>query len=176
MAEWQIEALDRSHERKAFCCGKAPLDTFLKSLVSQYEKRKLGRTYVAVQPGEKRVRGYYTLASAAVSYQSFPAKVAKKLPQHPVPVTLLARLAVDQTAQGQGLGKVLLMDALRRCLALSSQLGIHAVEVDAIDQQAKEFYQKYGFLLFQDNPLHLYLPMATIEMTFQGEEVGETED
>ena len=162
MAEWVIEPLDSSHERAEFCCGKPPLDNFLRSLVSQYEKRRLGRTYVAVRPEDKRVLGYYTLASGAVCFENLPAKAARKLPRHPVPVVLLARLAVDQAAQGQGLGALLLVDALRRCLSFADHLGIHAVEVDAVDEQAKAFYEKHGFVALQDNPLHLYLPVATI--------------
>lgn len=167
VAEWLIERLDRSHIRAEFRCGKTPLDHFLHALVSQYEKRKLGRTYVAVRPAEKRVLGYYTLASGAVSFQNLPRPAARKLPQHPVPVALLARLAVDQAVQGTGLGKLLLLDALRRCLDLSSQLGIHAVEVDALDEQAKIFYEKFGFVALQDSELHLYLPLATIEQAFR---------
>ncbi|HEV3257398.1 MAG TPA: GNAT family N-acetyltransferase [Gemmataceae bacterium] len=167
MGEWLIERLDRLHARGEFRCGKAPLDNFLHSLVGQYEKRRLGRTYVAVRPGEKRVYGYYTLASGAVSFQHLPAKAAKKLPRHPVPVALLARLAVDQAVQGSGLGKFLLTDALMRCLDLSRQLGIHAVEVDAIDKQAKDFYQRFSFVPLEDNELHLYLPMATVEEAFK---------
>ncbi len=163
MAEWAVERLDRSHERAEFACRKGPLDNFLRTLVSQYEKRRLGRTYVVVRPGEKRVLGYYTLASGAVSSADLPEKAAKKLPQHPIPVVLLARLAVDQSVQGQGLGGALLRDALRRCLSLGDQVGVHAVEVDAIDEEAKAFYQKYGFLPLQDNPLHLFLPLATVE-------------
>jgi GNAT superfamily N-acetyltransferase len=168
MADWQVEPLDRSHERDEFACGKAPLDNFLRTLVSQYEKRRLGRTYVAVRPGEKRVCGYYTLASGAVSFENLPEKASKKLPRHPVPVVLLARLAIDQTVQGQGLGGWLLANALRRCLSLAGQLGVHAVEVDAIDEQAKAFYEKYGFVALRDNPLHLYLPVTTIEDAFGG--------
>jgi GNAT superfamily N-acetyltransferase len=165
MAEWQIEPLDRSHQRGEFCCGKAPLDEFLRSLVSQYEKRRLGRTYVAVVPGEKRVYGYYTLASGSVPFQTLPSPTAKKIPRHPFPVALLGRLAVDQTAQGRGLGEELLMDALRRCLDLSTKLGIFAVEVMAIDAEAKRFYLKYGFVPLLDSDLHLYLPMKTIQDT-----------
>jgi GNAT superfamily N-acetyltransferase len=169
VGEWLIERLDRSHERGEFHCGQAQLDQFLHALVGQYEKRKLGRTYVAVRPAQKRVDGYYTLASGAITFQHLPAKVAKKLPRHPVPVALLARLAVDQSMQGRGLGKILLMDALKRCLDLSCQLGIHAVEVDAIDQPARAFYEKFGFVPLRDNALHLYLPIATIEHVFQAE-------
>ena len=162
MAEWTIEPLDRSHERGEFSCGSASLDDFLHTLVSQYEKRRLGRTFVAVKPGEKRVLGYHTLAAGAVALEDFPPKAAKKLPKHPVPVILIARLAVDQSMLGKGLGGALLHDALQRCLDLSQQLGVHAVKVDAIDEAAKAFYIKYGFLPLLDRPLHLYLPISTI--------------
>ena len=79
-----------------------------------------------------------------------------------MPVVLLGRLAVDQTAQGQGLGETLLLDALKRCLDLSQQLGVHAVEVVAIDSQAKAFYEKYGFVPLLDQELHLFLPLTTV--------------
>jgi GNAT superfamily N-acetyltransferase len=163
MDKWQIEPLDRSHQRGEFCCGKAPLDEFLRSLVSQYEKRKLGRTYVAVLPSDKKVYGYYTLASSSVVFENLPSHRAKKLPKHPVPVVLLGRLAVDRAAQGRGLGEQLLMDALRRCLDLSEKLGIHAVEVLAIDAVAKGFYLRYGFVPLMDDEFHLYMPMKTVE-------------
>lgn len=163
MPEWQIERLGSSHEREQFSCGKAPLDDFLRLRVSQYEKRQLGRTYVAVFPGGTRVAGYYTLAAGAISIASLPPDAAKRLPRHPVPVILLGRLAVDQQARGQGLGKILLRDALRRCLELSRQLGLFAVEVLAIDADAKRFYTKYGFVPLVDNDLHLFLPIKTIE-------------
>ncbi|HZU36224.1 MAG TPA: GNAT family N-acetyltransferase [Gemmataceae bacterium] len=166
MAEWQFERWDRAHARGEFCCGKAPLDDFLRSLVSQYEKRKLGRTYIAVRPGEKRVIGYYTVASSCVPFANLPPGAAKKLPKHPVPTVLLGRLAVDQTAQGQGLGAELLIDALKRCLDLSQPLGIYAIEVHAIDRTAKVFYQKFGFVPLEDNDVHLYLPLATVEKAF----------
>jgi GNAT superfamily N-acetyltransferase len=162
MAEWQIERLERSHDRTSFACGKPPLDEFIRRLVSQYEKRNLGRTYVAVRPGDRQVIGYYTLAAGAIAFQNLPAPAAKKLPKHPVPVVLLARLAVDQSAQGQGLGEALLIDALDRCLGLADQVGLHAVEVDAIDQPARAFYEKYGFVPLPDSPLHLFLPLGTI--------------
>jgi GNAT superfamily N-acetyltransferase len=162
MGDWQIKRLDRSYERDMFICGRRPLDDFLRRLVNQYEKRHLGRTYVAVRPGEKKVCGYYTLASGAIAFENLPEPTVRKLPKHPVPVVLLARLAVDQGAQGQGLGEALLINALERCLSLAEQIGVHAVEVDAIDGQARAFYEKYGFVPLPDNELHLFLPIATI--------------
>jgi GNAT superfamily N-acetyltransferase len=161
--DWSVERLNRAHQRDDFCCGKEPLDTFLQLLVSQYERRRLGRTFVAVRPGEKRVHGYYTLASGSVSFQDLPVAIAKRLPHHPLPVVLLARLAIDQTVQGAGLGELLLLDALRRCLNLSGELGVHAVEVRALDAGAERFYQRYGFVPLKDDNLHLYLPIRTIE-------------
>jgi predicted N-acetyltransferase YhbS len=131
--------------------------------VSQYEKRKLGKTFVAVRAGDTRVLGYYTLSSGSVPFAHLPAKIAKKLPKHPVPVVLLARLAVDESVHGQGMGSDLLVDALHRVDEISRNLGIFAIEVDAIDAEARSFYQKFGFAPLLDNELHLYLPMDAVE-------------
>lgn len=166
MAEWGIEPFDKRHEWADFSCGRPPLDDFLRVRVSQYEKRRLGKTFVAVPAGGRKVLGYYTLAAGAVSFEHLPADAARKLPRHPVPVVLLARLAVDRSAQGMRLGEGLLLDALHRALGLSADLGIHAVEVDAIDEVAAAFYRKYGFTPLLDEPLHLYLPIGTVEDVF----------
>ncbi len=162
MGEWRIEQLGHGHARDGFDCGKPSLNDFLHALVSQYEKRNLGRTYVALQEGEERVLGYYTLASGAIAAESLPAKQAKRLPRHAVPVVLLARLAVDRSVQGKGLGGFLLRDALTRSLELSEKLGIHAVVVDALDAEAKAFYQRFGFLALTDDEMRLFLPVGTI--------------
>jgi GNAT superfamily N-acetyltransferase len=163
VADWAIEPFARDHERAEFSCGRPTLDDFLRLRVTQYEKRGLGKTFVAVHPGAKAVIGYYTLAAGAVAFEHLPSEVARKFPKHPVPVVLLARLAVDQSAQGKGLGETLLLDALQRALDLSSGIGVYAIEVDALDDQAAAFYQRYGFSPLVDNPRHLYLPIATVE-------------
>jgi GNAT superfamily N-acetyltransferase len=147
---------------KASIAEKPSLNDFLRALVSQYEKRNLGRTYVALAQGDQRVQGYYTLASGAIAVTSLPARQAKKLPRHAVPVVLLARLAVNQNVQGKGLGGFLLRDALTRSLELSEKLGIHAVVVDAIDADASAFYQRIGFLPLTDDEKRLFLPLDTI--------------
>jgi GNAT superfamily N-acetyltransferase len=167
-SDWRIERLEKTHQRAEFRCGRAPLDDSLRMRASQYEKRNLGRTYVAVRPGEKRVYGYCTLASGSVSFQNLPDDAARKLPPHPVPAILLARLAVDESVQGQGLGYALLVYALKRCLDMAAILGVYAVEVDAIDQQAEMFYRKHGFIPLLDSPLHLYLPITTIQKAYGG--------
>jgi GNAT superfamily N-acetyltransferase len=166
MAEWVIEALRPAHERRSFTCGKPPLDTFLRTLVSQYEKRRLGRTFVATPPGEPRVAGYYTLAAGAFDPGSLPEAERQKLPAHSVPVILLGRLAVDQAFRGQRLGETLLFHALRTALDVSEKIGAFAIDVRAIDDEARAFYVKYGFLPLEDDPLHLYLPMKTVEAMF----------
>lgn len=162
MADWIIEPLSKVHERSDFSCGVPSLDDFIHARVSQYEKRRLGKTFVAVPQGQKRVIGYYTLAAAAVAFANVPTEVSQKLPKHPLPMILLARLAVDHTEQGKRLGEALLLDALQRSLHLSTNLGAYAVEVDALDDSAVAFYAKYGFSALLDAPRHLYLPMATI--------------
>jgi GNAT superfamily N-acetyltransferase len=162
MDDWRIERLARTHIRDRFDCGQPSLDDFLRTLVGQYEKRNLGRTYVAVRGADSQVFGYYTIASGAVTFDHLPAEAARKLPRHPVPVVLVARLAVDRSVQGQRLGEKLLLDALARSVELSDELGIHAVVVDAIDQQAGAFYRRYGFIPLRDSEFHLYLPIATI--------------
>jgi GNAT superfamily N-acetyltransferase len=163
MDDWTIEQLNRSHDRTQFCCGKTSLDQYLQTRASQDEKRRMGRTYVALRPGDKRVYGYYTLAAGTIPFENLPPGPAKKLPKHPVPVILLARLAVDQSTQGQGLGGHLLGDALKRSVTISKTLGAHAVRVDALDEEARAFYEHYGFISLLDNRLHLFLPIATIE-------------
>ena len=162
MVEWRIERLDHGHLKDRFDCGKPSLNDFLQTLVGQYEKRNLGRTNVALETSDRRVVGYYTLASGAIAPHGLPAKQAKKLPRHAVPVVLLARLAVDQGFQGKGVGGFLLRDALNRSLDLSEKLGIHAVIVDAIDAEAKNFYERFGFLPLTDDQMRLFLPLSTI--------------
>lgn len=163
MANWIIEPFGNHHDRSHFSCGHSSLDDFLRTRVGQYEKRRLGKTFVAVPAGEPRVIGYYTLAAGAVAFQHLPEIAARKLPKHPIPVVLLARLAVDVSAQGKRLGEALLLDALHRSLELSSSLGLHAVKVEALDDNAAAFYHKYGFIPLLDQPLHLYLPLATVK-------------
>jgi len=166
MAEWVIERLTSAHDRAAFSCGKAPLDTFLAALVSQYTKRRLGRTFVATEPGQARVAGYYTLAAGAFDLSCLPPRDRKNLPKHPVPTVHLGRLAVDRAYQGKRLGETLLFHALRTALTASDTLGAFAVDVWALDEEARAFYEKYGFVPLNDNPFHLYLPMKTIEVMF----------
>lgn len=131
MADWSIQPFGKHHDRSQFACGHESLDEFIRIRVSQYDKRLLGKTFVAVSTGSRLVLGYYTLAAGSVALDHLPPDIARKLPKHPVPVVLQARLAVDESMQGHKLGEGLLMDALQRSLDLSKELGVHAVEVHA---------------------------------------------
>ena len=166
MADWIISRLNKNHDRSQFSCGKAPLDAFLHSLVSQYEKRRVGRTFVVTEPDSSFVAGYYTLAVGAVDISTLPESDRKKLPQHPIPVLHLGRLAVNKAHQGRRLGETLLYHALRAILVIAETAGVFAVDLWAIDDEARAFYEKYGFVTLADHPLHLYLPMKTVEAMF----------
>ncbi len=159
---WKIQRLCGGHNRASFDCGKAPLNEWLQRFASQYGRRDLARTYVAVREGDPRVLGYYAISNHLVRYDLLPEEQAKGLPTIDIPVVLLGRLAVDKTAQGQGLGQYLLIDALRRVAHISEQIGVRAVEVDALDDQARQFYLKFGFVPLLGHQRHLFLPLHVI--------------
>ncbi len=159
-SSWILEPFDRqTHDRSGFDCGVPILNDWLTTKVSQFEKKDLARTYVLVETRSTLVKGYYSLSNHTVIYESLPEDQAKGLPQIDMPVVLIGRLAVDCSVQGQKLGEFLLIDALRRAEYLAGKIGIRAVEVDAINQTAKRFYERYGFLTMSDDPQHLFLPM-----------------
>lgn len=165
--DWQVELLNDRHERGEFSCGKAPLDVFLHTQAGQYNRKGIGRTYVAVRPGETQVIGYYTLAASSVPFADTPPDLTMRLPKHPVPTILLGRLAIDLTVRGQGLGSGLLMDALHRAQLIADQLGVFAVHVHALDDEAKSFYARFGFRSLLDQDHHMMLPMETIRKGFK---------
>jgi GNAT superfamily N-acetyltransferase len=162
MATWTIRRLDKTHDCSAFDCGQPMLNEWLKKRAGQFDRRDLSRTFAATRPDETLVVGYYAISTHRVIYDALPAAEAKGLPRLDVPVVLIGRLAVDQRVQGQGLGASLLVDALRRSAQISEQVGIRAVEVDALDDAARNFYLKFGFRSFLDDPRHLFLPMHEI--------------
>lgn len=161
--KWAVEPFDRSrHNRSKFDCGVPILNEWLATKVSQFEKKNLARTYILVESGSIVVKGYYALSNHSIIYDALPEDQAQGLPRIDVPVVLIGRLAVDLSTQGQGLGEFLLIDALRRADYLANKIGIRAVEVEAINEAAKQFYEKYGFLTLKDDPRHLFLPMQVI--------------
>jgi GNAT superfamily N-acetyltransferase len=138
------------------------LNNYLQRLAMQHDERHIGRTFVAVEEGDTRVLGYYTLAAGRVAFETVPDD-RRLPPQVPVPVVLLGRLAVDLSGQGMGLGEKLLLHALWRAQQIARQAGVYAVEVDALNDKAARFYAKYGFTPLLDDPHHLYLSIRTVE-------------
>jgi len=159
-----IVPLDRdAHDRAAFSCGSDALDRYLHQQAAQDARRGVAAVFVAIQPGEAQVVGYYTLSQASVRLEGLPRKQQKRLPRYPdVPVTLLGRLAVDSRAQRTGLGTSLLGDACRRAAAVADEVASTGIFVLAIDDGARRFYEKFGFVQFPESPYRLFLPMATI--------------
>lgn len=162
MADLVFERLAENHERAAFSCGYDLLDRFIREHAGQYERRGLGRTYVAVWKGDRRIVGYYTLAAGSAEVTGFPHKTRKKLPKHKVPVVLLSRLAVDQSVRARGYCGDLLIDSLRIAARAAEIVGVFAVVVDAVDDAARQFYERFGFIPFADRPLSLFLPMPEV--------------
>ena len=163
---WVVEKLSSDHERESFDCGKELLNNFLKRLATQYRKKNLGQTYVVATP-DRRAIGYYTISTSRVDFDNVPDDLRRQYPQIPIPVVLLGRLAVDKVFQGQGVGKTLLVTAVRQAGELAETVGIAAVEVHAIDDEARGFYLKYGFTSLADDQHHLYLPIRTIKKLLQ---------
>lgn len=136
----------------------------------QFDRRDLGRTFVAAAPDFAQILGYYTLSSGSVSYEELPNTESRSLPSRiPIPVLHLGRLAVDLSAKGKGLGSFLLLDALRRGLVSGRSVAMRAVEVYAIDDSARAFYRKYGFVELLDDQQHLYLSMKQVAKLFSDE-------
>jgi GNAT superfamily N-acetyltransferase len=156
----KIELLTREHVRSGFDCEEPSLNRFLREIALQHDKRNIGRTFVATEPPDRAVLGYYTLATGKIDFENLPD--ARNLPIIPIPVVLLGRLGVDKSRKGTGLGKLLLMHALWRARQVSKQAGVYAVEVDAIDDQAAAFYRHFGFKALHDAEHHMYLSTRDI--------------
>jgi predicted GNAT family N-acyltransferase len=160
--------LKKSDPRKEFDCGDEELNLFLHRLALQHQKKNASRTFVAIQENRDDILGFYTLVTSQVALDLIQEKERKKLPRHPIPMICIARLARNLSCKGEGLGELLLMDALARSLRLSEEVGVYAIEVKAKHEKAREFYLKYGFTSLEDDSLHLYLPMKQVRQVFSG--------
>ena len=162
-----IEPLGKKHDRAAFSCGASELDTYLRERASQEARKKISACFVLVNDGDNSVIGYYSLSAISILLDELPEKTVKKLPRYPdVPATLLGRLAVDVRHRGRGYGEVLLVDALRRAFQASTDVASFAVVVDPKDDEARSFYEHFGFIAFPDHELRMFLPMQTIAKLF----------
>jgi predicted GNAT family N-acyltransferase len=168
-ASFTIQPFDkRKHNRADFSCEHEALTAYIQKQASQDIKKRVAAVFVLTRDG-KTIAGYYTLSQYAVDSSSVPDAAMQKLglPRYKeLPATLLGRLARNLAFRGQGVGEILLMGALKQALAQSERIASMAVIVDAKDEAARAFYQKYGFVELPDHPRRLFLPMVTIAQMF----------
>lgn len=159
----RIERLAARHQRTGFDCGEPALNEFLQRQAGQLERRRFGKTYVALADDGTTVVGFVTLSVGQVATVALPPHL--KLPRYPAPVLRIGRLAVDLGQQGKGTGQHLMSFALQLALEFSEQVGLYAVLVDAKHDKARAFYEALGFTATLDDPLCLYLPIATLQQS-----------
>lgn len=158
----RVERLDgRRHDRRRFDCGVSALNEYLQQRAAQHQRDGVAATHVLTdEEGPARILGYYTLAAAQLRLADLSPEDQRRLPRHPVPAARLARMAVDRQERGHGLGEALLQDAVQRCLALRTQLGVRVLVVDAKDERAARFYRAFGFRSTGPDSMTLYLPLG----------------
>lgn len=165
--KWNFVPIHKKYQRDHFDCGYPALDDYIKKYAKQNHEKGIAKTFVAIEDSTSlKVDGFYTLSASTIEFESLPDSSQKGLPAYPIPAILIGKLAVDRAAKGQGLGTELLVDALLRAVKASQDVAVFAVRVDAIDSTARDFYLKYEFIPFQDQPLSLFLPIKTIVREF----------
>jgi GNAT superfamily N-acetyltransferase len=156
----KIETLRPDHAVEAFDCGNTDLNRFLHQYALLNQNTGASRTYVGL--ADQTIIGYYSLAVGSVEYETAPARVSKGLARHSVPIMLLARLAVDNHWQKQGIGGALLKDAMLRTLQAADIAGIRAFVVHAKDDVAKGFYEQFDFIPSPSDPWHLFILLKDV--------------
>ncbi len=155
-----VEPLGRRHDRVAFSCGLPELDRYLARQAGQDVRRRIARVFVCTAGHADAILGFYTLSALSIDLASLPDALSRKLPRHPVPCALIGRLAVDRSAHGRGLGRMLLADAVKRTVAAGETVAMHAMIVDAANEDAKRFCERFGFALLTGDPMRLFLPLG----------------
>ncbi|HEX4136915.1 MAG TPA: GNAT family N-acetyltransferase [Bryobacteraceae bacterium] len=159
------EPLGKQHERSLFRCGEDAPDRYFQTQVTQDIRRHIANCFVAVESATSNVAAHYTISAASIPLVDLRPDETKRLPRYPtVPAVRIARLAVDQRFQGRGLGAALLADAAAR--ALKADAAAFTLLVDAKNDQAVAFYQRFGFRILASQPRTLFLPLATAKKTF----------
>lgn len=165
-AEFRLERLAKSHPRRAFQCGQTDVDDWLKTNALQNQTKHLSATRVLVD-AIGRIAGYYTLATGQIDFSDLPAEEARKLPRRLLPVAVLAWLGVSQERQGQGLGRLLLAQALRDCNEAGKTFAFVAIILDCVNDTAKDFYRRFDFAELPGHPYRLFLTAARLEAMMQ---------
>lgn len=156
-----IVPLSREHDRAGFDCGVAELNAFLKATARQHGEKGISRTFV-LTAGDAIILGFFTLTLCEVSSDGLPESCAKKHPTHGLPAVRLGRLAVSRKHKGKGYGELLLAEAIHRTLLIANHAGLIGLFVDAKDDDARSFYEHFGFVPLPADPLRLFLPIATL--------------
>ena len=160
-----FELLDRHRDRSSFCSGEAALDNWFHKRAGQDDRRDVARVFVALD--EDRIAGYYSLGAFSLGLGTLPAKLSAKLPRYDtIPAALIGRLARDERYRGEGVGEMLLTDAINRALIVARNMAIYAIVVDAKNSQAAAFYQTYGFVPFPLDPERLLITAAKAAAAF----------
>ncbi len=159
----QVVPLSRDQDRAGFECSVPELDAFLKTVARQHLEKGISRTFVLIDPTHPRaVLGYFTLTLCEGRAEELPETVSRRYPQHPLPAVRLARLAVDRSHRSKGYGRLLLAEAVHRTVLISDQAGLIGLFVDAKDDGARAFYERFGFVRLRDQPQRLFLPRQTL--------------
>ncbi|SLM31183.1 GCN5-related N-acetyltransferase [Desulfamplus magnetovallimortis] len=158
----KIELLDKSHDRTQFDCGNLTLNIYLQKTARQHISKGMSRTFVLINDDNPRtILGFYTLSICEIETDYLPRKIAKQYPDQ-VPAVKLARLAVSMKKQNNGYGSYLIGSAVEKVILISEHVGIIGLFVDAKDDHVKKYYEQFGFISLQGNPLILFLPMQTL--------------
>jgi ribosomal protein S18 acetylase RimI-like enzyme len=159
MGNFRIEVLSADHDRDSFDCGSPALNEYLSKRAGQDARRRIATCFAAIEKTSGQLAGYYTLSACGVALEDLPPDLKKKLPRYPtVPAILIGRLAVDRRFQGQRLGEALLANAL--CRMLNAEIAAAIAVVDAKDEPAAKFYQRFGFLELSTTPRRLFIPLS----------------
>jgi ribosomal protein S18 acetylase RimI-like enzyme len=170
-SSFRIEPLSAAHDRAGFGCGEEALDRYFQTQATQDIRRRVANCFVAVEVGTgmvdaKQVAAFYTMSAASIPFVDLPPEETKRLPRYPtLPAVRIGRLAVDERFQGRGLGAALLANAAKRAIQAAAAF---ALLVDAKNDQAVAFYQRYGFRALISQPRTLFLPLATAQKAFLG--------
>lgn len=168
-----VELNKSEHDRNSFDCGEPELNTFIKTQAAKHMQANISRTMVlpsaqSLLNGKYTICAFYSVAPSSISRETLPAQLAKKLPRYPVPVFLIAQLAVHKTFHGSGLGKISLIHSLKYLWKVNQHMRAYAVIVDCLTDSARTFYAKFGFQILCEHKgrIRMFLPMKTVEQLF----------
>lgn len=169
LSRLKVEPLDRNrHNRAAFSCGVDRVDNFLRNTAVRQQDHDFTKGYVAIEPPDNQVLGYYALNAHAIDASILPAPLDRNLPRYPtISAIYLSTIGVDRTLQRCGVGSFLMADALKLCVTVADKIGAHMVVLDALNEDAARMYRRIGFIDLSSHPLRMLMPMARLRKAVQ---------